>query len=152
MTTHSSILAWKNSMDKGAWRATVHGTAESNTTEHLPAAVAYIHLNLYSDICTQRNTKICKCLFSNTKHGSKEIVSLLKRKNSEIFLPCTHTHLQALWVGLCWYMCIWVCVPPLIFASGNKMGFKKLSFEHSNPFQKLIIWNHWLEVLNCQFV
>ena len=23
MTTHSSILAWKNSMDKGAWRATV---------------------------------------------------------------------------------------------------------------------------------
>ena len=24
MATHSSILAWKNSMDRGAWRATVH--------------------------------------------------------------------------------------------------------------------------------
>ena len=24
MTTHSNILAWRNSMDKGAWRATVH--------------------------------------------------------------------------------------------------------------------------------
>ena len=24
MATHSSILAWKNSMDRGAWWATVH--------------------------------------------------------------------------------------------------------------------------------
>ena len=25
MTTHSSILAWRISMDKGAWQTTVHG-------------------------------------------------------------------------------------------------------------------------------
>ena len=25
MTTYSSILVWKNPMDGGAWRATVHG-------------------------------------------------------------------------------------------------------------------------------
>jgi len=25
MITHSSILAWKNPMDGGAWQATVHG-------------------------------------------------------------------------------------------------------------------------------
>ena len=25
MATHSSILAWRVSMDRGAWRATVHG-------------------------------------------------------------------------------------------------------------------------------
>ena len=25
MATHSSILAWKNPMDRGTWRATVHG-------------------------------------------------------------------------------------------------------------------------------
>ena len=29
MATHSSILAWKNSMDRGAWWATVHGVAKS---------------------------------------------------------------------------------------------------------------------------
>ena len=29
MATHSSILAWKNSMDGGTWRATVHGVAKS---------------------------------------------------------------------------------------------------------------------------
>ena len=48
MATHSSILAWKNSMDRGAWEATVHGAAKSwtdtwthtelDTTEH---AVVY---------------------------------------------------------------------------------------------------------------
>ena len=31
MATHSSILAWKNSMDRGAWRATVHGVTKSQT-------------------------------------------------------------------------------------------------------------------------
>ena len=27
--THSSILAWKKSIDKGAWQATVHGATKS---------------------------------------------------------------------------------------------------------------------------
>ena len=32
--THSSILAWKNSMDREAWQATVHGVyKESGMTE-----------------------------------------------------------------------------------------------------------------------
>ena len=29
MTTHSSILARGNPMDRGAWQATVHGAAQS---------------------------------------------------------------------------------------------------------------------------
>ena len=31
MATHSSILAMENSMDKGAWRATVQGVAKRRT-------------------------------------------------------------------------------------------------------------------------
>ena len=31
MAIHSSILAWRISMDKGAWQATVHGVAKSQT-------------------------------------------------------------------------------------------------------------------------
>ena len=31
MATHSSILAWRISMDRGAWWATVHGVAKSWT-------------------------------------------------------------------------------------------------------------------------
>ena len=29
MATHSSILAWRVPMDRGAWRASVHGVAKS---------------------------------------------------------------------------------------------------------------------------
>ena len=31
MATHSSILAWKIPMDRGAWRATVQGVVKSRT-------------------------------------------------------------------------------------------------------------------------
>ena len=31
MTTHCSILAWKNPMDRGSWRATVHGVMKNQT-------------------------------------------------------------------------------------------------------------------------
>ena len=31
MATHSSILAWRISMDRGAWRGTVHGVTKSWT-------------------------------------------------------------------------------------------------------------------------
>ena len=33
MATHFSILALKNSMDRGTWQSTVHGVAELTTTE-----------------------------------------------------------------------------------------------------------------------
>ena len=31
MATHSSILAWRIPVDRGAWRATVHGVTKSQT-------------------------------------------------------------------------------------------------------------------------
>ena len=31
MATHSSVLAWKNPMNRGAWQATVHGVTKSKT-------------------------------------------------------------------------------------------------------------------------
>ena len=38
MATHSSILAWRIPMDRGAWRATVHGVTKSqkqlSTAQH----------------------------------------------------------------------------------------------------------------------
>ena len=37
--THSSIHAWKNPMNRGAWWATFHGITESVTTEQLTLEV-----------------------------------------------------------------------------------------------------------------
>ena len=31
MATHSSILAWRIPVDRGAWQAAVHGVAKSQT-------------------------------------------------------------------------------------------------------------------------
>ena len=31
MATHSSILAWRIPMDRGAWQATIYGVAKSQT-------------------------------------------------------------------------------------------------------------------------
>ena len=30
MATHSSILTWENSMDRGVWQATVHGVEKES--------------------------------------------------------------------------------------------------------------------------
>ena len=38
MVAHSSILAWRSPMERGAWRATVHVVAESDKTEWLSTA------------------------------------------------------------------------------------------------------------------
>ena len=38
MATHTSILAWRIPMDRGAWRAIVHGVAEFDMTERLSTA------------------------------------------------------------------------------------------------------------------
>ena len=39
MAAHSSILAWRIPMDRGAWRATVHGVLKSRTEQLSPAQV-----------------------------------------------------------------------------------------------------------------
>ena len=42
MATHSSILAWRTPMDRGAWLATVHGVTESDMTEKQSAAQGFL--------------------------------------------------------------------------------------------------------------
>ena len=67
MATHSSILAWKNSMDRGAWWATVHGFAKSWTrlsTQHdfLPYSVGWHSRDLPS-LTQKRDSHIVKKLY-----------------------------------------------------------------------------------------
>ena len=43
MTTHSSILAWRIPMNRGAWQATIYSIAESDMTEELRQAYKTRH-------------------------------------------------------------------------------------------------------------
>ena len=50
MATHSNILAWEISMDRGAWQATVHGVRKSWTqlkTEITQTQMKYRGKELY---------------------------------------------------------------------------------------------------------
>ena len=48
MTTLSSILAWRTTVDRGAWRATVHGVTQSQarlkplSMHQIPTACVYL--------------------------------------------------------------------------------------------------------------
>ena len=39
MATHSSVLAWRIPMERGAWRAAVHGVAELDTPERVSTSI-----------------------------------------------------------------------------------------------------------------
>ena len=52
MATHSSILAWRIPMDRGAWWATIHGVAESGTTERLHV----LSEGFFGDVYPRENT------------------------------------------------------------------------------------------------
>ena len=68
MTTHSSILAWRISMDRGAWQATVCGVTEgwtrlSDEAQHsTPSRRHYYPYFLNQYVVTQR----AKCLSGDT--------------------------------------------------------------------------------------
>ena len=52
MGTHSSVVAWRIPMDRGAWQATVHGIAELDTTERLSMSAG-------TTLCCQRQGRRC---------------------------------------------------------------------------------------------
>ena len=54
IATHSSILAWKNPMDRGAWQATVCGAAKSWTRLSDLSVRAHIHTHTYTHTHTHR--------------------------------------------------------------------------------------------------
>ena len=79
VAAHSSILAWRISVDRGAWRATVHGVAESNMTERLSIAHTFSH---YSE-CTRRYYHTLISTMVKLKLTGSKTLHFLHRKGEE---------------------------------------------------------------------
>ena len=60
LATHSSIVAWRIHMDRGAWRTTVHSLKESDTTEPLST---HTHRKLYCIQEKQNKFLIIPCIY-----------------------------------------------------------------------------------------
>ena len=62
MATHSNILAWRMPMDRGAWQATVHGVAKSQT-QLSELAHTRIHFSSRKGRCNQSLILLSNCSF-----------------------------------------------------------------------------------------
>ena len=80
MATHSSILAWRIPMDRGAWRATVHGFTELDTW-------------LSNEwLSTAQHIYVCVCISILISHFVPPFLSLTVPTclfSMSLFLPCT---------------------------------------------------------------
>ena len=79
MTAHSSILAWENFMDRGTWRATVHGVAELDRTECMAQANTTSD-GIYSMSCAER-----KAFPAHVASAEEKLFP--RRKTDPIFPP-----------------------------------------------------------------
>ena len=71
MAAHSSILAWKNSMDRGAWQATVHRATKSWTwLSRRVRARAHTHTHSVSELECMLEL-LCSDLMSTRWHCKK---------------------------------------------------------------------------------
>ena len=75
MATHSSILAWRYScMDRGAWRATVHGVTKSRTWLSDYHFTNLQLLSFQSEV--QRSHNVCFGRKGNSKNVSIKLISV----------------------------------------------------------------------------
>ena len=58
MATHSSILAWRIPMGRGAWWATVYGVKESDMTKQLTHTHTHTHTQIVSISSTHPQSKV----------------------------------------------------------------------------------------------
>ena len=85
MVTHSSILVWVISMDRGAWRVAVYSVAKSDTTEH----------NTHTHKLTQTYTHAHTCTHTHTDSHTQTHTCTHTHTHSHR-LTYTHTHAHTL--------------------------------------------------------
>ena len=103
MTAHSSILAWKIPMDRGAWRDTVQRVTESKTTSH-----EYVHLSSSQAHCALGSTTPLTLLCPRTS-----VTSIYQTWS--LALPGVPFH-QLLSLGECYPLMVFLWPPKCPFS------------------------------------
>ena len=118
-TTHSSILAWRISMERGTQRATVHGVAKSRTQlstfsqSDTQDAFTEVWMRVVKDILTPVVTQIPDFPLVCSWHYTSPAFPLKIRKYS--FFLCSHILLLPTLV--CWRIFPLQVSDPLLFLS-----------------------------------
>ena len=95
MANHSSILAWKNSMDRGTWQATVHVVAKSQTQlssralttfNQGPFAICYMHfsINLIFPVIKIIFNEKVMCSGIKKDNNNNKIITIVKIRNAYV--------------------------------------------------------------------
>ena len=71
MATHSSILAWRIPLDRGAWKATVCGVAKSQTQLGVHIHTHRSHLTYTELFHTVLSLAYSRCLIRRNEHGRR---------------------------------------------------------------------------------
>ena len=106
MATHSSILAWRIPMDKGAWRATVHGVEKSRTrlsthTHTEWEKVEYWFLFLRPKKAAPPSTPSLSAVTGEAGAGSGQSVKSGQPRQAHRALCCQSCPLASLGVSFC---------------------------------------------------
>ena len=113
MATHSSILAWRIPMDRGAWRVTVHGGRKgSDTTEWLSTACDYV--SIYTSICIY-----AYCMY----------IDLVKADDTRVYIYIYSSIYTDVYTHVCiyvYYMYTCMCVHHIYFHWGKIMKFPRI--------------------------
>ena len=98
MASHSSILTWRIPMDRGAWRATIHSVAKSQTWLNDWAHLQYTGISRRGDSAYSLFIlALPSCLELRTWVSDTLVISLWPDANTEGLLRCW---VLENWIGL----------------------------------------------------
>ena len=110
MATHSSILTRNNSMDRGAWWATVHRVAKSQTCRSAHTVICWVHEWAHTNQSWQpvRQQRRAGGGYSPGACKESDTTVLTQKTNLHLWIPILlknedlYSHLVCLWNVLSW--------------------------------------------------
>ena len=115
MATCSSILAWKNPMDRGAWQAIVHGVAKSRTR-----LIMDMHTHTHTHTRTQTHTRAHACTGAHACTDTHTCARTHAHMHTHMHThACPRTHAHIIYLAVpCRSCSMWDLVPGIGLETG----------------------------------